>query len=97
MLVIIALLILALLVAYFIYFFIEDERLKKEIFELQLKIEKLEVFKRKPFFKSNNTNLYWEIYDLKSRAEMLGFCSQCPLYQEKAQEYMQKTLQQDTK
>ncbi len=93
MLRIIALLILVLLVAYFIFFFIEDARLKNEIFELKLKIEKLEVFRKKPFFKSGNTNLYWEICDLKSRAETLEFCSQCPLYQEKAQEDMKQKSQ----
>lgn len=93
MLEIIALLILVLLAAYFIFYFVENARLVNEIFELKLKIEKLEVFRKKPFFKSDNTNLYWEICDLKSRSETLGFCSQCPLYQEKAQEDMKQKSQ----
>lgn len=78
-------------VALIIFNYLEKERVKTEIFNLRSKIEEMEVFRKKPFFKSNDINLYWEIYDLKNRAENLKFCFQCPLYQEKVQGDTQQT------
>lgn len=81
------------LIAYLIFYFFENEQLKNEIYQLKSKIEKMEVIQKKPFFKSKDFNVYSEICDLKSRAETLGFCCQCPLYQDKAREDMQQTSQ----
>lgn len=89
--------IFAFLVGTFVYllifFYIDNKKLEIEVRTLKSKIEKFELFQKKQIFVCKDFNLYWEIYDLKNRAETLGFCLQCPLYQEKFQEDMQETFQ----
>lgn len=82
------------LTAYIILDCMITEKLKSEIFGLRSDIENIENFRQNPIFKTDNTNLCWEIYDLKNRAENLKFCCQCPLYQKKVQEDMQQTFQE---
>ena len=64
----------------------ENEKLKSEIKMLKNKMDRLAKFKCGYDDFSENTSLNVQIMQLKNRAEMLGFCYLCPLYQDKAQE-----------
>ncbi len=57
--------------------------------KLQSKLEKIEAFRENKIFKPNTSTVYSQICDIEQRAEILGFCYQCPLYLEKAQQDMQ--------
>lgn len=58
--------------------------------KIQSKLEKIEAFREKRIFNCNTSTPLNQLCDLERRAEILEFCCQCPLYQEKVQQDMQQ-------
>lgn len=71
-------------------FIAQNAEVSVRLQKLQSKLEKIEAFREKIIFNCNTSTLLTKLYDLESRAEILGFCCQCPLYQEKVQQDMQQ-------